>query len=146
MFSGDNKEREEFTSKLKGQVAANSYKVNDIIEHVEAKVSEGDLEAADYADTIELEEEFEEGKTIEVSQKLYNLLLNLTTGEANAMVRRCRGRNGLLAWKRMCTSMNPRTLASGIKMISQAMNPPKIHDAKRADMAIDVWEDTKWRS
>ena len=41
MFSGDNKEWEEFTSKLKGQVAANSYKVNDIIEYVEAKVSEG---------------------------------------------------------------------------------------------------------
>ena len=46
-----------------------------------------------------------------------NLLLNLTTGEANATVRRCQGL-GWLAWKRLTSSLNPRTLASGIKAIS----------------------------
>ena len=42
---------------------------------------------------------------------------------------------------KLCTSMNPRTLASGIKMISQTMNPPKVQDPKKVDMAIDIWED-----
>ncbi len=57
------------------------------------------------------------------------------------MVRRCRGRHGLLAWKKLHTTLNPRTLASGPKWISQALNPPKIVDAKKADSAIEAWED-----
>ena len=141
MFAGDSKDWEEFTFKVKGQVAAESNVASDIIEHVEDKASENELGQDDYAEQIEIEKEVEEAKVKEISNKLYNLLLNLTTGEANAMVRRCRGRNGLLAWKKICTSMNPRTLASGIKMISQAMNPPKINDPKKVDTAIDVWED-----
>ena len=72
---------------------------------------------------------------------MHNLLLNLTTGEANAVVRRCRGRHGLLAWKKLCASLNPRTLASGVKAIGQVMNPPQIIDPKKADIAIEMWED-----
>ena len=37
--------------------------------------------------------------------------------------------------------LNPRTLASGVKSISQALNAPKITDAKKADVAIEMWED-----
>ena len=141
MFSGDNKEWEEFMFKFKGQVAVGSSDANDIIEYIEAKVSEEELERDDYAEKIDLEAEYDEDWVVEISRKVYNLLLNLTTGEANAMIRRCRERNGLLAWKKLCTSMNPRTLASGIKMISQAMNPPKVNDPKKVDTAIDIWED-----
>ena len=74
------------------------------------------------------------------SSKLHNLLLSLTTKEANAVVRRCRG-NGLWAWKRMSSSLNPRTLASGIKMISNVLNLGKISNAARADTMIEEWED-----
>ncbi len=77
----------------------------------------------------------------EIGYKLHNLLLNITTGEAHAVVRRCRGRHGLLAWKNQCATLRPRTLASGVKSISQALNPPKIVDAKKADSAIEAWED-----
>jgi hypothetical protein len=77
----------------------------------------------------------------QIGSKMNNPLLNLTTSEANAVVRRCRGKQGLLAWKKFCTTLNPRTLASGVKAISQVMNPPKIADAKRADTAIEMWED-----
>jgi hypothetical protein len=71
---------------------------------------------------------------------MYNLLLNLTTGDANAVVRRSLG-SGWLAWKRLTSTMNPRTLASGIKAISQVLNPPKISQAVKADAVLDEWED-----
>ena len=37
--------------------------------------------------------------------------------------------------------MNPRTLASGVKAISQVLNPERITSAAKADIMIDAWED-----
>ncbi len=68
----------------------------------------------------------------EVGHKLHNLLLSLTSGGE------CRSQ--ALPGK-LCTTLNPRALASGVTSISQALNPPKIMDAKKADMPIEVWED-----
>ena len=65
-----------------------------------------------------------------ISYKLHEILINQTTGEANALVRRCAIENRLLAWKKSCTSLNPRTLASGVKAINQVNNPPKITGPK----------------
>lgn len=60
--------------------------------------------------------DFDEGDSdfiLRNSAEMCNLLLNMTTGEANAMVRRCQGQ-GWLAWTSMLTaSLNPRRLASG---------------------------------
>ena len=75
-----------------------------------------------------------------ISVKLHNVLLSLTTGEANAAIRRCRG-NGLWAWKKLSATLNTRTLASGVKAISQVLNPGKITNAPEADPMIDAWED-----
>ena len=71
---------------------------------------------------------------------MYHVLLNITTGEANAVVRRSLG-SGWLAWKRLTSSLNPRTLASGIKTISAALNPQRITMASKADAVVDEWED-----
>ena len=139
-FGGDPKEWEEFSTKLKGQIAAEDQKVATILDYVEAKMAEDELENDDFADFV-MVDGVEEKEVKETANKMYNLLLNLTTAEANAMVRRCQGRNGLLAWKKLCTSLNPRTLASGVKAISQVLTPVKITEAKKADIAIDVWED-----
>ena len=75
-----------------------------------------------------------------ISFKLHSVLVSLTTREANAVVRRCRG-NGLWAWKKLSSTLNPRTLASGVKAISQVLNPSKITNAPKADSMIDAWED-----
>lgn len=111
MFTGELKEREEFAEKFKGQVAAGNVKVAEVLDFVEAKMAEDELEEDDYATMVDVGD-MDEDKVTEVGHKIHNLLLNLTTGEANAVVRRCRGRNGLLAWKKLCTTLNPRTLAS----------------------------------
>ena len=73
---------------------------------------------------------------METSAQMYNLLLNLTTGEANAVVRRSLGM-GWLAWKRIMSSLNPRTLASGIKAISAVLTPAKVSQAVKADHCLD---------
>ena len=38
-------------------------------------------------------------------------------------------------------TLNPRTRASGVKLISHVLNPPKISDARKADVAIEMWDD-----
>lgn len=71
---------------------------------------------------------------------MYNLLLDMTKGEANAMVRR-NPKHGWLAWKKLAFVLNPRTLASGIKAISAMLSPYKISRATKADQEIEEWED-----
>ena len=47
----------------------------------------------------------------------------------------------MCAWKRLRTTLNPGTLASGAKAISQVLAPTKIVNRPKADIAIEAWED-----
>ena len=69
--------------------------------------------------------------------KWHNVLLSFAIGEANAAIRRCPG-NGLWASKKLSATLRPRTLASGVKAISQVLNPDKITNAPKA---VCTWED-----
>ena len=51
----------------------------------------------------------------------------------------------MLAWKRLTATLNPRTLASGIKRISAVLSPGKITQAAKADVEIEQWEDAMTR-
>ena len=79
-------------------------------------------------------------EVLDISAKYHHLLGNLTTAEAHAVVRRSRGENGLLAWKRLTANSNPKTLASGLKCINAAHNPPKIVDVRILDAQVEEWE------
>ena len=112
-----------------------------VLDVVETKVGGTDLEEDD-CDTHVAEDDTCSGDQIHENQhEIAQLLLNLTTDEANPAVRRCWERHGPLAWKRLCTTRNPRILASRVKAISNVMNPSWITDPKRADVAIEIWED-----
>ena len=137
LFAGEQKEWEEFQVKFRSQVAAGYAKGVEIMEEVEMK-SEQTAEESDW--TQYGDEEATEDMIDEFSKKVYNVLLSLTTREANAVVRRCRG-NGLWAWKKLSSSLNPRTLASGIKTMSKVLNPGKITSAAKADVMIEEWEE-----
>ena len=95
MFSGEFKEWDEFAGKLKGQIAAGSAKVAEMVDLAETMV-EAELMKEDYGVICD-ETECSDEEATEEGHKMYNLLLNITTGEANAVVRRCPGRNGWLA-------------------------------------------------
>lgn len=137
LFTGEQKTWDEFSTKFRSQVAAGSTGAEQLMQMVE-NVTEKELEEENWA---ELADGFCTTDNVrETTTKLYNLLLSLTTAEANAVVRRCRG-NGLWAWKKLSATLNPRTLASGVKAISQVLAPNKIANASKADMLIDDWED-----
>ena len=141
LFTGETKDWEEFATKFRSQAGANDAKVMGILEMVENEMKEGDLDDLKEANDYSLinTEKYTAEVLQQTSQKLYNILLSITTGEANAVVRRCRG-NGMWAWRKLCTTVNPRTLATGIKMISQAVSPAKIAQGTRENVAIDSWE------
>ena len=140
-FAGKREDWEEWYNKVKGQIKSGCADAFEVVSMVENKMAEKDLEADDYASSIALDVAANIEQIEQISARLHNLLTNITTGEANAVVRRSRAENGLLAWKRLCADLNPRTLASGVKAINQAMNPIKITDPKKADVMIDLWED-----
>ena len=74
----------------------------------------------------------------ESSAEMFNLLLNITTGEANSVVRRSLG-PGWLAWKRLTSSLNPRTLASGVKAISAVLAQPRVPQANKERTSWSSW-------
>ena len=140
MFNGDLKDYEEFATKFRSQVAAGDKKVERLMRAVETECTEDRLALNQFD---ECKPEFDENDAefvLTSSSEMFNLLLNLTTGEANATVRCCQGL-GWLAWKRLTSSLNPRTLASGIKAISAVLAPGKIQQATKADHEVDSWED-----
>ena len=97
LFSGAQGDWEEFAAKFQSQVGAGNHRVVRIMKDVE-KMTEQDVDDEDWAQVAD--EEISEDMIKEMSPKLFSVLMNLTTGEANAAVRRCRG-NGLLAWRRL---------------------------------------------
>ena len=138
LFTGDAKMWDEFSTKFRSQVAAGARGVEELMKSVETEVTEKQAEHQEWEDLADGRCTVDQVQ--EVAVKLYNVLLSITTAEANAVVRRCRG-NGLWAWKRLSTTLNPRTLASGVKCISQVLAPTKITNASKADVAIEAWED-----
>ena len=104
LFCGDQKEWEEFQVKFKSQVGAGYTKGKDMMEEIETMM-EATVENQDWSQVgdVDVTEKMAEA----FSGNLRNvLLLNLTTKEANAVVRRCRG-NGLWAWRRLSSSLTP---------------------------------------
>ena len=89
-FSGSPSEWEEFAQKFKSQVAAGWSDAAEMLQCVDEDITEASSEKEDWSKgSLHDNSEFEQ-----VSKKTYNLLMSLTTGEAHASVRRCRG-NGL---------------------------------------------------
>ena len=140
VFGGNPKEYEEWSVKFRSVIRAGDARVGQLMSAIEKECSEERLLMNKYD---QLEPEFDradEMLIIQSSAEMYNLLLNVTTGEANAVVRRSLGA-GWLAWKRLTSSLNPRTLASGIRAISSVLTPPKVTHATKADQTLDEWED-----
>ena len=97
LFSGDQKEWDEFSTKFRSQVAAGDGGVAALMESVESVMLEEQAEATDWE--LVKDDQCLVEAVQEISVKLHNVLLSVTIGEANAAIRRCRG-NGLWAWKK----------------------------------------------
>ena len=109
-FTGKVSERDEFSERLLGTVKSRSTVVHDIMLLVEHKISEKMLETDGYEMVIAAMDgtELDADEVVLIGAMLHRLLVDLTTGDANAVVRRSRNANGLLAWKRLSASLNPK--------------------------------------
>ncbi len=77
IFGGELREWEEFAVKFKGQVAAESVQVAEVLDYVEPKMTEDELEDDDYGQVAGVEG-LDDDKIVEIGHNLNNLLLNLT--------------------------------------------------------------------
>ena len=140
VFDGNSKDLEEWNVKFGSLINAGDPKVGRLLKAVEHECSEEELAKNKYD---QLQPEFDERDLSfvnESSAEMFNLLLNITTGAANSVVRRSLG-SGWLAWKRLSSSLNPRPLASGVKATSAVLASPRVPQANKADQTLDEWED-----
>ena len=140
VFDGNQKNFEEWSVKFRSLVMSGDVKVGRLMETIEDSCTEERLAANKFNELEPAWDESDEQFIAQSAAEMYNVLLNTTTGEANAVVRRSLGM-GWLAWKRLVSTLNPRTLASGIKAISGVLNPTKITNAAKADTMLDEWDD-----
>ena len=141
-FAGKVSEWHEWSDRLLGTVKSRSTVVYDVMLLVEHKLSEKLLESDGYETVISAVDDAapDADEVALIGAKLHRLLIDLTTGDANAVVRRSRNANGLLAWRRLSASLNPKTLASGLKCINAAHNPPRILDVRQIDVQVEEWQ------
>ncbi len=93
-FASDVRDWEEFSGKFKGQLSAHSVLAGSVIDHVDSKLSETELEEEDVE--IELQDqEVDQEQAKEIKNKVYDVLLNLTTWRPTQWS----GGVGLLAWR-----------------------------------------------
>ena len=140
LFDGKQQDFEEWNVKFRSLINAGNIRYGKLMKAFESECTEDELAKGKFLQLVPEFDSQDEVFVMETSAQMYNLLLNLTTGEANAVVRRSLGM-GWLAWKRIMSSLNPRTLASGIKAISAVLTPAKVSQAVKADHCLDEWED-----
>ena len=107
VFDGNSKDFEEWNVKFRSLINAGNPKVGRVLKAVEHECSEEVLAKNEYD---QLQPEFDERDLSfvnESSAEMFNLLLNITTGEANSVVRRSLG-SEWLTWTRLTSSLNPR--------------------------------------
>ena len=119
-------------------VATSAYNVKTgaLLEIIEKK----DLEDVT-SDDLDLELTEGESRWMhETKGEIFGILIQLTSGEANLLVRSVQDRNGYTAWKRLFDRYNPRTPASLTASWREVIRPKKIKDMREANKAIDTWE------
>lgn len=100
IFGGSQKEYEEFGTKFRSQVSAGNVRVFVVLKAVETNCTQRAMANGNYDEGGPGFAEQDEDFIRQSDREMYNLLLNMSTGEGDAMVRRC-PEHGWLAWKRL---------------------------------------------
>ena len=138
-FGGKAEDYEEWITKLRSAVSAADFKVHKLMMNIEADCTEEELVKGKFNELVPEFGEEDEEFILQTSAQIHDVLLHHTTGEANATVRRSDGA-GWLAWKRLTSALNPRTMTSGVLAIDAVLRPPKIATINKADVMIEQWE------
>ena len=75
------------------------------------------------------------------SAELYDILCERCDGEALTIIRQVNDMEEIRAWPRLFQRYNPRTMARGLRMLSEVVNPPKPKSLIDVEMLVSKWED-----
>ena len=75
------------------------------------------------------------------SAELYDVLCQYCTGEALMIVRSVDDMQGIRAWQKLFHKYNPKTMARGLRVLVQAVNPPKAKGLHDIESAVAKWEE-----
>jgi hypothetical protein len=75
------------------------------------------------------------------SGKLYSLLSMTCVGEALGLVKGVEGFRGYIAWQRLCTKYNRKTMARAIRLVHDVVSPKKITSLNMIELQLTKWED-----
>ena len=94
------------------------------------------------AATDDVDEETELPEAMEKrSAELYDVLCQYCTGEALMIVRSVDDMRGIRAWQKLFKKYNPKTMARGLRVLVEAVNPPKAKGLHDVESAVARWEE-----
>ena len=75
------------------------------------------------------------------SAELYDILCERCDGEALMIIRQVNDMEGVRAWQKLFNRYNPRTMARGLRLLSEAVNPPRAKSLADVETLVSRWED-----
>ena len=75
------------------------------------------------------------------SAELYDVLCRYCSGEALMIVKSVDDMRGIRAWQKLYRKYNPKTMARGIRVLVEAVNPPKAKGLHDIELAVATWEE-----
>ena len=75
------------------------------------------------------------------SAELYDILCERCDGEALMIIRQVNDMEGVRAWQKLFHRYNPRTMARGLRMLSEVVNPPRAKSLADVETLVSKWED-----
>jgi hypothetical protein len=86
-------------------------------------------------------EEFLDDEDEKRSAEIYDVLCQYCSGDALMIVRSVTDCEGYRAWQRLHRKFNPRTMARGLRLLSEAISPAVAKDLAGVEQAIVQWEE-----
>ena len=97
---------------------------------------EGETNVDAISEDVELTAEMERR-----SAELYDVLCQYCTGEALMIVRSVDDMQGISAWQKLFQKYNPKTMARGLRVLVEVVNPPKAKGIHDVELAVAKWEE-----
>jgi hypothetical protein len=130
IFDGNKVAFDEWSFSFKRGIRSMSKRAYDMLVKYEVKEN-------DNAESEEIMNDEDEKQSAE----LYDVLCQYCSGEALMIVRSVTDCEGYRAWQRLHRKFNPRTMARGLRLLSEAINPAVAKDLAGVEQAIVQWEE-----
>ena len=91
----------------------------------------------DIDERVDLTDEMEQR-----SAELYDILCQYCIGDALRFVRSVDDMRGIEAWQKLFKKYNPRTMARGLRLLMQTVNPLRANELSEVDGVVSKWEES----